>query len=135
VAKIYQFPTRDDRTRIHCFVAMYARGRITRQTMMTEVGATMDEYGVSKLVMDGYQVRRASDIVTEAGRFPVVVLAGTSLSETGRCPVCGTCGGRYLAGGDERVTLFCSGCGAVYETKTSGRGSPRPAPEPTGVGG
>jgi len=113
--KVYRFPSDCDRDMVHLYVGAYARGTITRQEMMSWVAGILDSYGVTKMYLDGYRVRKLDSIVTRRGVFPVVVVEATRTVKDGRCPACGSCHDRYLAGEAPEITVWCMSCECIYQ--------------------
>lgn len=124
--KLYQFPSVDDRKRVHNLIRTYATGGITRNTMMRRIAAIIEAYRVSRFPVFGYSVR----ILSYFGDLPIISIEGAKVSDS--CPVCGsgTDAARYLRTEKENfdlpydlVSVTCLECGCVYQTPAwNGRG-------------
>lgn len=115
MGRVYEFPGPDARYHIQHAVQMAARGKIGQVLMNDVIAQILRRYRVNKLTCGSFRVRDAGDIVTPVGEFPVIAMEALAASGDGTCPACGSREGSWLRG-DQRMVVFCRGCGCVYET-------------------
>lgn len=114
MAKVLEFPGPEARYHIQWAVRMAAQGKINQFQLNDVISQILRRYRIKKLVCGTFRVRDAGDIETPAGTFPVVAIEALKVSLDGSCPACGTNMGTWLRG-DIVETVFCLGCGCVYE--------------------
>lgn len=114
MAKLYDFPGPEVRYHIQHAVSLAARGKISQLNMNDIIAQILRRYRLKSMVCGSFRVRDAGDIQTHVGTFPVVTLEALRVSQNGTCPACGSRDGSWLRG-DKRITVFCRGCGCIYE--------------------
>lgn len=107
---------RETREWIDEIVKDFARGLISRNTMMHAVAAVLKEYGVRRLPLGVYEVIYFGEV----DGLPVIHLQGR-LKASEACPACGSTAWRYINTERELVfddhdivTAFCLDCSCFY---------------------
>lgn len=111
--KLYCFPGPETRQRIDTAIQLYASGRWSRQKTMTYIAGILDAYGVTRLRVRNYVVRKV-EAVTVDWPYPVVIVESQE-EVFDQCPACGSDDYKYLAGEAPAIKTWCMSCGCVYQ--------------------
>lgn len=113
MSKVIPFPGPGDRAFIHDAIQLYAKGKWTRQKMMTAVEKALKLYEVTKLSVKNYTVKLDAPVVTSIGTFSVVIIEAKK-GIFKQCPACGHTGSRYISGEAPVITVWCMRCSGIY---------------------
>lgn len=111
--KTIPFPGPADRSFIHNSIQLYAKGRWTRQQMMTAVAKALNLFGVKKLPVNNYTVKLDVSVATSIGTFSAVTIEAPKGTYK-HCPACTHNGRRYISGEAPVITVWCMNCSCIY---------------------
>jgi len=119
MAKVYQFPTPDDRQLIHRILQNFAHGKCSRVDAERQIIWIMKKLKIKKIVVNSYTVKIANDY-----GFDFMLVEGKGLHS--KCPGCGCMPdghAKYIVTRKENlnadkdcITVGCLECGTIYDT-------------------
>lgn len=117
--KTHCFPSLEDSQKVHDLINLYTKGKISRNDMMRWVAQIIEQYGITRIPVFGYNVR----ILQYYGDLPIISIEGTQFSDD--CPVCKKeTETRYLRTQEENfdkdydiAVVNCLECGCIFSTK------------------